>query len=421
MKSLLFYLKRAPPKDDDLLLTTWNRIKEDYLQRFYPDDKFRFPLTLPIDDDLWFEIVRSVKRSASPGVPYLNEYKTNGDFLDVSEEEIRSIVDERLLNRLNYDFSKYDTLNSEERFEEAKRVIDLGLIDPVRLFVKNEPTKTNKEARIINSVSLVDSVCQRVTTLRRASKWISFWLNGVSSAGIQLKDQEAMVDFRKKTAEFLGDDVENSDIQGFEYSFGKACHKMALDIETYMACGETNPRELTTEIKLLRAEYFLSTLPRIVVTSDGSVFEVDQVWLQSGKFTTSFAGTHVRSALVSVAASLDSEVSILVPAKSNGDDCLNSFVGDLAKNYLRIGYKVTDNFVSHGSQPWSFCSHFITEKSHYPESYTKTLLSLLRHKELFKNEAITEELMGQFEFANRARPDWKEFYDFLRTHFPGIN
>lgn len=386
-------------------------IRDEYAVRHYTGLDTQFPLDLPVSDDLWKQIKDSIKRSSSPGVDFIYFYKSNGDLLDNDETELRRRVDARLRARLEWDFSKYSQLTPDERKVAAMAVVEEGLVDPVRVFIKNEPTKKDKQSRIINSVSVVDSCCQRVTSLQRANKWISSWCKGVSSAGIQLKDVECMKYFRDKTQQFLGQSVESTDVQGFEYSFGAACHKIALDIETYMACGSFDPAEPSVEIRLLRAETQLSMLPRVVLTSNGDVHIVDFVWLQSGKFTTSFAGTHVRSALVSIAATIRDGFPVLVNAKSNGDDCLNSYVGDLTDAYLKMGFRITDQQVSIGAQPWGFCSHVIAEESHYPESYTKTLLSFLSQK------VISAELFDQFAFVNQLRPDWEEMKQFLVEHF----
>lgn len=172
---------------------------------------------------------------------------------------------------------------------------------------------------------------------------------------------------------------------------------------------------------LLVVDYYLSLLPKILVFSDGVVAVVTKVWLQSGRFKTSFWGSHTRSMLCSIVDLLRSSWDGSFPppltgATSNGDDCLNAVnsslrldgsLEDTVKGYAQCGYVLTDLQTSKDSEPWDFCSHIITRDTHFPASCTKTLLQLCRNKE------ITPELFDAFMYVNKDREDIIEIRDFV--------
>lgn len=411
---MIFYLNRARgyAAGEDLY-AAWLKIRKQYVQQYYSDLKPvpEVGLDGTLDGALRPEIIRSIKESASPGVDLCYTYQTNADLLVDGGLNLLAMVEERIRKRLSLPLPEYAGLDVP-RLDPLKLIED-GLMDPVRLFCKNEATSNSKPTRIINSVSVVDSCIERATTLWRAEAMTNDWMSGQSAVGIQLKDVSALAEFRRKGETWFrrpGEplQVENSDVQGYEYSFKRECHAIAFEIEFHMQYG-VFPDEVRSVAdfppigKLLYVEYVLSLQDRVCVCSDGVVLNVEDCWLQSGRFKTSFFGTHVRSALCSLVASSCANDVVLVNAKSNGDDCLNTFISnDFAAQYQRFGFKITDNKVSVDDDPWSFCSHLIFREEHYPESFAKTLVMLLR------NSKVTPELYDAFAFVNRARPDWPQ-------------
>lgn len=355
-----------------------------------------------ISDELWSEIVASINLQSSPGMDECYEYRTNKELLAGGDSELRAAVQQRIYNRLAF---YEEALERNPKDADAFDLVERGLQDPIRVFGKNESTSSSKPTRIINSVSIKDSCIERATTLRRATKASKQWMEGPSCIGIQLKDIEALREFRQKAEKYLGNEVEVSDVQGYEYSFKEDCHDVAFDIEMYMHCGKFHDEEIVFEkdvtAKLLYVENWLSKAPSILVCSDGVVLETDECWMRSGKFKTSFQGTRVRSALCSIAATAETSGYVYVPAKSNGDDCLNKYMGSKL-NYDSLGFKITDNYVAVGVAPWHFCSHLIFRDTHYPESICKSIL------QLFRNRKVSEELYDAFVFVNKCRPDWPE-------------
>lgn len=407
-----FYLSRASENKASVTLPiTWEAIREEYcLENYYlamQPPKGLSPEGV-ISNELWEEILASVKLSASPGVDLCYEYQTNGSFLEDGGVNLRKLVQARIFDRLRF-FD--EACESEPSKADAFTLVESGLQDPIRIFGKGDPTGIHKETRMINSVSIVDSCVERALTLRKAQYFTDRWMEGQSAVGIQLKDIDALREFRFRAEKYLGNKVSNDDMQGYEYSFKEDCMDIAYDIECYLNQAKFD-KDVTYEFdvyaKLLFVENWLAKAPSVIVCSDGVVLETSECWLRSGRFKTSFYGTHVRSALCTIAASAANFGSYtFVPAKSNGDDCLSKWIEGL--DYKELGFVVTDSKVSEDDMPWSYCSHLILRDTHYPESITKTVLNLLR------NRKVTPELYDAFVFTNRDRPDWSQVDETVRA------
>lgn len=446
-KSLDFYIGRAKqsPPEPDLLLNIWREMREEYCLKFYGPHKSTEGTIIMkdgvpmVDPNFFQDLVDSVNKSASPGVDLCYQFQTNRSYLEYGSK-FEYDLNDRLKSKINW----YDAGMPEYSPEE---MIRRNITDPIRLFCKNEAQKKNKETRLINSVSVLESGCSRLKSMKRTMEFVDKWTDGVSSVGIRLKDIHAVKEFRRRVAERLGLDIESSDVRGFEYCFAVACHFMAMDIEYYQETGtfpDLRPARSVVE-KLIVLEAVLETMKKIYVCSDGYVLECDFSWMNSGKFTTAFYDTHVRSALCSVVATLNirdredrgveincppnwcvskpkrtdfpdtfhalstgpRRTIVLVPAVSNGDDCLNSAGFDCSSEYRRIGFVITDRVVASDNDPWPFCSHLIYGETHFPESLAKTLLQLLR------NKTVTTELWDAFVYVNESRPDWPRISEFV--------
>lgn len=368
-----------------------------------------------LTDQKWLEIVESINKDASPGVDYCYQYKRNKDLLDSDPNGFRQRVESRMAKRLEL----FKNPIQVDGVEEAIQRIEMDLVSPVRVFNKDEPTKWTKETRLVNSLSAEDNAIEKATSLKKANKFMDHWMDSVSTVGIKLKNVECMAEFRAVSEEFFGvpegASVENTDVRGWEWAFKKVAHRIALDIEFYLETGgfpEDLPvTEWSPTLRLLWVEHHLSVASKVLVLSDGRALWTDHVWMLSGKFKTSFQGTHVRSALCSIVATMRANRPVVVAAKSNGDDCLNKTFKNLdyTSEYLEAGFVITDRFVAaRPADAWSFCSHRILRDNHYVESITKLVLSLFRHKEL------TCELWDDFSYNVRTRPDFESILSLVR-------
>lgn len=411
--------------DNTSFLNAWKAVRSAYCERFYPRPCANKGINDDgsLADDLWEEILKSLNKEASPGVDGCYRYRSNKDYVADGGLELRRLVEDRLRKRLEI-FGKEisaDGLDDAAAIDYMFGLVEEGILDPTRIFNKDEPTGTHKETRIVNSVSVEDSCCERATTLRKATEFAEHWTKGPSTVGIQLKDVEAMRGFREDAEAYFeldrGFGVENTDVQGWEWAFRDVCHKILFEIEFYIETGKF-PDQIpkarwSNTLKLLHVEYVLSLLPRMIVLSNGEVLFTRQIYLQSGRFKTSFGGTHVRSVLCTIVCTLHSGEVTLIPAKSNGDDCLNRSDGtDFSGAYKEIGFVITDRYVAEKDSEWSFCSHKIFRDTHYPESISKLVVSLLR------NPTITSDLWDAFTFAIRERPDYKEICDLVGRLVP---
>lgn len=410
---------------DLTLLAAWKSIRTEYcstilkpfVKRHEGLDKYG-----TMFGDLWEDMVDSINTKSGPGVDLCYEYKTNKEVLEnMGPDELRKRVQSRIYARISYsgiDFPYDGSIDHDDAEKRAVALVKADLVDPVRVFGKDESTKSDKETRIINSISLVDSMVERALCLRAANRFSERWMVGPSAVGIQLKDIGALREFRSRATQYFGsDEVEQNDCRGYEFDFSHGCTQIAYDIECYLDQGcfdNHDDFEWDSVADLREVTFRLARAPSVIVFSDGVVAALHYCWLRSGKFVTSFHGSQVRSALVSCAMKhainygMTKEKNPIVRAKSNGDDCLNRNPGlDLAPAYLDFGFVITDRRSSKGSDPWSFCSHLIFEGVHYPESVAKLLLSLFRHR------VVTPELFDQFCYEVKDRPDFAEIVKFV--------
>lgn len=128
--------------------------------RFVVADRMDCESPLVIYDSMYKMLVGGgVKLDTSPGYPGMLLGKTNADVIGfLSPETVAAIAAERvlLINEISFEFM--ETLSAVE-------MVKLGLTDPIRVFIKNEPHSKAKlelgRLRIINSVSLIDQMVEK--------------------------------------------------------------------------------------------------------------------------------------------------------------------------------------------------------------------------------------------------------------------
>jgi len=376
--------------------------------------------------DIYIEsLFTTVKRTSSPGVDMVYTYQSNGALLDDNPEELKQRVNSRLNSHLQFaniivgersEMFVLDALmnccQTFKNYKTAQHWVERDLCDPIRVFIKDEPTKTSKEDRVICSVSVVDSLLERAPILDHFMSLRHKWTNGPSSIGIDLSSVDSMQIFRNNLFKRLGNLSANSDLQGFEYCFNSYCFFVCFIMQFYLIFRkfpwEVKMKELTLQGKLLFLNALLDQLDKVIVCSDGKVIKTNRVWLASGRFKTSYYGTLFRSILPSLTANFyaNNVENIYVPSTANGDDCVEKFafnnIESFVSGYAKFGFKVTDYKIIRYGEDISFCSQIISDGTHYPESILKQTLHLLRHK------VVDKELWDQFHYVMHRRKDWGE-------------
>jgi hypothetical protein len=184
----------------------------------------------PLDQELLYKNIpfdnifdEIIKNEASPGLPYANVKSRNDKLLSTEyRETIKWLVVSRLYKLANCrgwserDYLEGNVLVLNNPYETVKK----NYVDPVRVFVKNEPHTLKKieekKYRLISSVSLVDQVIERLLHSQINQTEIDNWEAIPSMPGIGLTTDE---DFRKiaKLIKKIDNPVQ-TDVSGWDWS-----------------------------------------------------------------------------------------------------------------------------------------------------------------------------------------------------------
>lgn len=131
----------------------------------------------------WPVMLSTVVRDASPGFPLMAMgCQSNGEALEKYGAWIKECVWERMLLLASDDCIGMKPL----------MLVHTGLVDPVRVFVKNEPHKVEKiragRLRIISSVSLIDQLVEKALFKAQNQAEIDNWEQCPSKPGLGLND-----------------------------------------------------------------------------------------------------------------------------------------------------------------------------------------------------------------------------------------
>lgn len=294
----------------------------------------------------------------------------------------------------------------------AEELVDGGFVDPVRLFVKQEPHGVKKvnegRYRLISSVSLVDQLVERLLFTLQNKTEIDMWRQIPSKPGIGLTDEDLfdMQDQISGKSVRDGGSLAEADISGWDWSV----QSWELDSEAYMRVRLAGlpgpfPREdgqwtHSDEpfANIVYARYYCLGLS-VYGLSDGKLFAQRQRGIQlSGSYTTSSSNSRMRVL-----------AAMLVGAKwavAMGDDCLEQYVPDAPVRYAELGHVVKD-YQKAKADEFSFCSHRFERREwnvsvFEPLNWGKTFYRLLCQKPISAVESAM--LLKQFSSDMRHSP-----------------
>nr|UYT09248.1 P1-P2 fusion protein [Grapevine polerovirus 1]UYT09255.1 P1-P2 fusion protein [Grapevine polerovirus 1] len=300
----------------------------------------------------WPEFLESFKRAieslefdAGVGVPYISYGKPTHRYW-VEDPDLLPV-----LARLTFD--RLQKL-SEARLEDytPERLVQEGLCDPIRLFVKGEPHKQAKldegRYRLIMSVSLVDQLVARVLFQDQNKTEIALWRAIPSKPGFGLSSDSQAEEFVELIARTVGvssqelvsswkDYVIPTDCSGFDWSVADWMLKDEMAVRNRLTIG------CTPELERLRLNWLHCLSNSVLCLSDGTLIAQEVPGVQkSGSYNTSSSNSRIRyMAARHCGASW---------AVAMGDDALESINSDL-EGYRRLGFKVEV------SDRLEFCSH----------------------------------------------------------------
>lgn len=332
-----------------------------------------------------------IKMDASPGIPYSTYYTTNKMFLETSIHLVIILVWSRIQLRLKH-----------PDVTDPVQMIELGLCDPVKLFVKEEPHQLNKiregRVRLIMSVSIVDKLIEMILIKPLKDLEIANWQFIPSKPGMGFTNE--MVKTIYDRVHQMKRPV-STDVSGWDWSVAQWLLDADADM-TIKLCN--NPFEdwenliRTTATIEGNSVYCLSDSRLFILTVRGNQ--------NSGKLKTSMSNSRMR-ALVAIIAGCEDCICM-------GDDDVEEYIEGAVEKYAKMGIKV--KIYEEINEEFEFCSKIFRSNSCFPVSYGKTLMKLL-HQQPRSWEEYVGYMVG-FEDEMRGHPRFAAIMDLIkRTGF----
>jgi len=136
------------------------------------------------------ELKTQIKPEASPGVPLSRISLRNDKLFSYLGERFNEMVLDRLELLMGTSLENMEKMTRRE-------CVARGFMDPVRVFVKNEPHKLSKiqtgRVRLIMSVSIIDKMIEMLLARHSCKKNIANWKTIPSKPGIGFSSDDRNV------------------------------------------------------------------------------------------------------------------------------------------------------------------------------------------------------------------------------------
>lgn len=338
---------------------------------------------------------REIKSDSSPGVPLSCLGSTNGK---VRNENMQLLVEST--------YARLELLSRVELSTDVTAVdlVEMGLCDPVRLFVKQEPHPRRKiesrRFRLISSVSLVDQLVERILFGYQNKLEIQSWRTCPSKPGMGLSESSQ--------AKAIWDDIKykhsireaaEADISGFDWSVQE--WELMADVEMRISLGGFHAKAAQAarnRFKCLSLSLFQLSNGRLIAQTLPGL-------MKSGSYCTSSSNSRIRCLMAKL---IGSPWCIAM-----GDDSIEGWVDDARSAYHALGHECKDYVLCEADYSRSgkrlksvnFCSHLISEEKFYLTSWPKTLMKYL---------SSTKPELVNLQAELGSNPMWPKIYKYLR-------
>lgn len=314
-----------------------------------------------------------------------------------------AVIDEFLDFMVNVVYARMQLLfNFDYHTKDPSELVKLGLIDPVRVFIKNEPHKVSKilekRLRLIASVSLADNtICRVLCTMQNKSE-IDQFTNLLVKPGMGLTDAHI-----KQLWDGVPEEpLKQTDFKSWDWQVTE--QMLFLDLERRRMCNGASYDSVW--YKCLKAHYWC-ICNNLFVTSDGRMYALNiSGVLLSGWYNTSGTNSNIRIMLAFAARDKESRFW----AMSMGDDCLEKDSEGLEKYYESTGMRLGMFSTSSKLSGFEFCSHFFKDGNAYPLNVDKMLYRFLCSTESSEDKMM---LYCQLLYELRNHPDSLEIRKLL--------
>lgn len=303
---------------------------------------------------------------------------------------------ERLRLLADFDFS----------IDDPWELVLNGLIDPVKLFVKNEPHKLSKvlegRFRLIFSMSVIDNIIARILLSAQNNAEIDVWEDIPLKPGMGLTDDHMKSIWKYVSDNEVGGLVE-ADMKGWDWSFQEQDFESDLERRAALNGGKH-----TLWWQIAKAHYHC-VMRKVMVLSDGEMYkQLAPGIMPSGWYPTSSTNSAVR-AINHAHAALSEGVEPFIMAM--GDDSVERLVQNLEAHYRDLG-KVCGMLNSASSQKFEFCSTLFHGEIGVPVNVTKQLYNLLRAKPIAVSDACLR--FDQFCYELRHCPELSTIINIIK-------
>jgi len=273
---------------------------------------------------------------SSPGFPFFFQHSNNAQVLkNVPMRNLINIVQTRLQLLADANVEGMDAITA----------VGKGLVDPVRLFVKQEPHSDKKRKakrwRLIHSVSLIDQIVERIMF----SDWQNFCIRNHHDLPMQSGIGDTDYEWEVLTRFIMRmENPVDSDAKGWDFSVDGEDYEWLLAFRDF-AIHFVDPR-----MRLAMINYIRLRKKAIFVLSNGVMLEqeFDGIF-NSGCYMTSSGNSEMRAGM---AYQLSGR-----PPRTMGDDCVEDSpksVEEMTRWYLERGKVMEMHEVQ---DTYEFCSH----------------------------------------------------------------
>lgn len=317
------------------------------------------------------------KPDSTPGVPMAKLASSNEEFM--TDPDLASIVVACAANRIQ----KLLEIDSEDlRFSRPINWVAWRLVDPTRIFVKQEPHKFAKAVagrwRLIWCISLVDQLVERFLYYHVTKSEIASHASIPSRPGMSQTDEGIAVT-RASIERLLQKTgmIADTDVVAWDMTL-KYWLMLTAELSYYMQLVPQRHPVFRDYVRLCRTRSLLASRP-CVVLSNGELFEIDaeevdgaefRGMMQSGRFVTSWLNSRCRVCLAALRGA---------EAQAMGDDCLETTREDPAPFYASLGF-ACESKLHESMAGVQFCSTRFSEegrKDGAPVRWSRTLYRLL--------------------------------------------
>lgn len=388
LNSLVFQSNRVSDINVELDENKSKELKNWYMERF-PSvvlPNFIRERRAPTINEIKSHFVY-LNRVSGPGLPFAEFYSSKGDFIDEDPDGLATIVQNRFI-----------LLTKVTLSNETPVSLLLGdYMDPVRLFIKDEPHPVKKllegRYRLISSLSIIDELIQSLLFRSQILTDVLYWPNIPSKAGMGLATEEQERDVFNYVSPWISKAV-STDVSGWDWSVREWLFTLGKNM--ILDLSDSNDY-----YKLIVNNVFYCINRSVYATSNGNLYTTSFTGtMLSGMPTTAFLNSRMRAIVAKISGS--DEMCTM------GDDCVESSNDPLniVDNYAKMGFRITDVKLPNGND-FSFCSHKITKNFSVPENPAKSLYNLVsklpvqkEHLESFKLEQRNNpQLLGYLQLV----------------------